>query len=88
LRNKYAGYLPFWLQIPFVRRNNAPTISIRCVMGLKKTRAFLIEREKPWWHATKDGSSGWLGGVPTGKALAFSGTSRGRRAGRAKSEAA
>jgi hypothetical protein len=46
-RNKYAGHLPFWLQIPFAKRNDAPTISIRCVMGLKKTRAFLIERGQP-----------------------------------------
>jgi hypothetical protein len=28
-------------------QNDASTISIRSVMGLKKMRAFLIEREKP-----------------------------------------
>jgi hypothetical protein len=78
LRNKYAGYLPFWLEIPFAKRNDVPTLSIRCVMGLKKTRAFLVEREKPCWRATKDGSSGWSGGVPKGKSSAFSGTLRSR----------
>jgi hypothetical protein len=38
--------------------NGVPTLSARYVMGLKKTRAFLVEREKPWWH-TKNGGSPW-----------------------------
>ena len=50
-------------------------------MGLKNPMAFLIEREKPCWSATKDRSSGWSGGVPKGKSADFSGTLRGRRAG-------
>jgi hypothetical protein len=40
---------------------HAPTVSIRRVMGLKNLMAFLIEREKPCWSATKDRSSGWSG---------------------------
>jgi hypothetical protein len=36
--------------------NDALTIHIRYVMGLKNTVAFLVEREKPWWRATKDRS--------------------------------
>jgi hypothetical protein len=64
--------------IEFVVRNKASTPSIRCVMGLKKTRAFIVEREKPWWHATKDGSSWWSGGMPKGKSSSFSGTLRSR----------
>ncbi len=34
-------------------QNDAPITSTRCVMGLKKLRDFLVEREKPWWRATK-----------------------------------
>ena len=61
--------------------DQAPTTSIRRVMGLKNTMAFLVEREKPRWSATKDRSSGWSGGVPKRKSADFSGTLRGRRAG-------
>jgi hypothetical protein len=64
--------------IEFIVDNNAPNTLIRCVMGLKKTRAFLVAREKPWWHTAKDGSSWWSGGVPKGKPSAFSGTLRSR----------
>jgi hypothetical protein len=53
-------------------------VSTRRVMGLKNTRAFLVEREKPWWRATRGGSSWWSGGMPKGKPSGFSGTSRGR----------
>jgi hypothetical protein len=67
--------------------NDAPTIEIRYVMGLKKLRDFLVEREKPRWRATHGGSSGWSGGVQKGKPSAFSGTSHGRRAGGAKRQA-
>jgi hypothetical protein len=62
----------------FIVSNDSPATSIRYVMGLKNTVAFLVEREKPSSKTTKDGSSGWSGGAPKGKSADFSGTSRGR----------
>jgi hypothetical protein len=43
-RSKYAGDLPLFLKIFSKIRDDALTLSIRCVMSLKKTRSFLIER--------------------------------------------
>jgi hypothetical protein len=64
--------------------HNAPTLSIRYVMGLKKRSLSRSGAANQLIIATKNRSSWYPGRAPTGKASAFSGTSRGRRAGGAQ----
>jgi hypothetical protein len=64
--------------------HNAPTLSIRYVMGLKKRSLSRSGAANQLIIATKNRSSWYPGRVPSEKASAFSGTSHGRRAGGAQ----
>jgi hypothetical protein len=47
--------------IEFIVGNNAPTLLIRYVMGLRKLRDFLVERGQPWLERYKSWQLGASG---------------------------